>query len=263
MATYKKMGYFYIGLFTLAGLFLLVSALIILGSKTAYKNAIFMETYFNESVQGLTVGSPVKYRGMEIGKIIDIASINSVYDIPPSEQAIVGNYIYVKMAIKPRQFQSLSSENIKARIDKEIANGLRIKISVQGLTGNAYLELDYSKTNPASFLPIKWIPENYYIPSTPSTLTFFSDSAQQLLDEVKKIEFKKLFDSVQQLSTTTKQTLTDADKLIIIYNHQIMEILMNLQTITQNMKAVSERAKTYPSSILFSNPPTKLDPNRL
>lgn len=269
MATYNKTGYFYIGLFTLIGMSLLISAVVILSSKATYKNAIYVETYFNESVQGLTIGSPVKYRGMEVGKIVDIATIASIYNIPKKEdknvpgQAMTGQYIYVKIAINSRHFQSISDGTVGERIEQEVKNGLRVKISVQGLTGNAYLELDYVKAGANNILPIDWQPENHYIPSTPSTLTFFSDNAQYIVEELRKIELQKTFNSIKKLTDTTKQTLDNVDKSLAAYSHQTMEILINLQEITQNLKSVSERAKTYPSSILFGNPPTKLDPNRL
>lgn len=269
MATYNKTGYFYIGLFTLVGLFLLAAALMILSSKAAYKNAVYAETYFNESVQGLTVGSPVKYRGMEVGKIIDISAIKSIYDISEAQQKSASDpttpskYIYVKMAINPRHFKGVADGNIKKGLEQEIKNGLRVKISVQGLTGNAYLELDYIKAGSSNVLPIEWQPENYYIPSSPSTLSFFSDNAQYLVGELKKVEFQKTFASIKQLTDTSKQTFNDMDKLITTYNHQTIEILMNLQAITQNLKTISERAKNNPSSVLFGDPPPKLDPSKL
>jgi len=269
MSTYKKIGYFYIGLFTLAGIFLLVAALIVFGMKASYKNAIYVETYFNESIQGLAVGSRVKYRGMEIGKIVDIAAISSIYDIPKTTQPnnsnryIAEKYIYVKMAINTRHFKGVTDANIQNDIGQKVKNGLRVKLSAQGLTGNAYLELDYVKNGSNNPLQIEWKPENYYIPSTPSTLTFFSDNAQSLVEGLKKVEAQKTMESIKRLSDSATQTFDNADKLFAAYNHQTMEILTNLQAITQNLKMVSERAKTDPSSILLGSSPPKLEPNKL
>lgn len=267
MATYKKIGYFYIGLFTLAGLLLLVIALVVFGSKGVYKDSVYVETYFNESVQGLTVGSPVKYRGMEIGKIIDIATANSIYtvkyekitDVEPLQTM---KYIYVRIIIDLGRFQGITYGDLEQNLATEIANGLRVKISAQGLTGNAHLELDYVKSG-TSILSIWWQPKDYYIPSTPSALTFFGDNMQRIMENLGKIDLRKTFNSINELTISTKQTVNDVDKLITTYKHQTVEILTNLQTITENLKTVSERAKAYPSSILFGDLPPHIDPTTL
>ena len=39
-----------------------------------------METYIEESVQGLDIGSPMKFRGVLVGKVEEITLTSAVYD---------------------------------------------------------------------------------------------------------------------------------------------------------------------------------------
>ena len=43
-----------------------------LGAGNVFKRTVTIETYFDESVQGLDVGSAVKYRGVQIGRVTRI-----------------------------------------------------------------------------------------------------------------------------------------------------------------------------------------------
>lgn len=250
MAQDKETNYLRIGSFVVTGIILLIVAILVLGSGMLFKKLIYVETYFNESVQGLTEGSPVKYLGMEIGKVVEINAVDNVYKVQKGMQfKIHRHYIYVKMAISSKFFGRLSRSDIEKRIDNEIASGLRVKLAPQGLTGNVYIELDYldPKTHPE--LPIYWQPENIYIPSTTSTLAFFSDNAQYLLNELKKIDFKQLFDNMEQMVYRTNRLLGQTSQQTIdIFN---------------NVKSLTEQAKDFPSHIFFSKPPPKLDPRNL
>ena len=61
--------YFRVGLFVLVGVALIGSCTVILGGRGLFKDPILLETYFDESVQGLEVGSPVKLRGVQLGTV--------------------------------------------------------------------------------------------------------------------------------------------------------------------------------------------------
>ena len=61
--------YFKLGLFIIIGSVLVAAAIVILGVGALFQDKIMMETYLDESAQGLAVGSPVKFRGVQIGNI--------------------------------------------------------------------------------------------------------------------------------------------------------------------------------------------------
>ena len=63
----QKANYFKLGLFVIGAIVAGVAVLLIIGSGRWLKPHVVMETYFNESVQGLDIGSKMKYRGVTIG----------------------------------------------------------------------------------------------------------------------------------------------------------------------------------------------------
>ena len=64
---------FRLGLFVTGGIVLFLAILFFLGMSDLFTNKAVLRTSFTESVQGLTVGSPVKYRGVPIGTVKRIA----------------------------------------------------------------------------------------------------------------------------------------------------------------------------------------------
>lgn len=54
--------------------------IIILGAGNLSKNLI-LETYFDESIQGLDVGSIVKFRGVKIGTVKEITFVQDKYKL--------------------------------------------------------------------------------------------------------------------------------------------------------------------------------------
>ena len=75
----KQTSYFKIGLFTALSLAMVILFLVFLGVSNLFQTTELAETYFDESVQGLNVGSAVKYRGVTVGKVTAIGMVNQIY----------------------------------------------------------------------------------------------------------------------------------------------------------------------------------------
>ncbi|MCK4869931.1 MAG: MCE family protein [Gammaproteobacteria bacterium] len=260
----RQVNYTRIGSFVITGIILIVIAIIVFGSGMLFKRVVYVETYFNESVQGVTVGSAVKYLGMDIGTVKGIAAVDSVYKIENHFQDRKHNrYIYVLMAIKPKFFLGASNEDIKRELTQDIANGLRVKLALQGLTGTAYLELDFVDQNAQTVLPITWKPKHYYIPSTVSTLAYFSDNVQNLMRKFSKLKLQKMVNSAQDFFTTAARASHRLDNMLAQTHGQVVGTVNNLQNITNNLDALSERARAFSSSVIFGKAPPKLNPGKL
>ena len=65
-------SYFKIGLFVILGSLLIVTAIVIFGAGAIFQEYIYVESYFEDSVQGLSVGSPMKFRGVDVGQVSEI-----------------------------------------------------------------------------------------------------------------------------------------------------------------------------------------------
>src|SRR5262249_4921654 len=128
--------YFKIGLFVIAAIVLAVIGVVVLGGGVFFEKTNLIETYIDESVQGLDVGSPMRFRGVLVGKGEQIPLTSPEYK--PRRR-----YVLVRAGISSDIFQFPLSDPASPVFLTEIERGLRVRLAPQGLTGTAYLEADY------------------------------------------------------------------------------------------------------------------------
>ena len=139
----RKHDYFKLGTFIILGSCMLIAVIIILGAGKYFETTYMMETYFNESVNGLAVGSPVKLRGVDVGRV---TAINFVLNEYEEAQKNDNRYVYVECAITPEVFAGISEESFVTKIDREVERGLRVRPTSLGLTGQLFLNIIYVDT---------------------------------------------------------------------------------------------------------------------
>src|SRR6185436_20678219 len=129
-----KANYFKLGAFVLAALAVAVTAIVVLGAGTLMRKKVMVETYMDESVQGLEVGAPVKFRGVSVGRLEKIEFAGIQYKVQDDRIALV-------IAFYPETLKGFAAENPIATLNEMIARGLRVRLTSAGLTGVLYLEL--------------------------------------------------------------------------------------------------------------------------
>ncbi len=199
-------SFFKIGLFVIGGVLSLVVLLLILGSGRLFQSKITMETYLNESVQGLELGSKVRYRGVVVGEVRRIGFTYNTYEQDQPMAARL-RYVMIEATILPRLIGGRAGGDI-TRLETakvEIDRGLRVRLAPQGITGTSYLEIDYvdPKSNPV--LPITWTPNNLYIPSAQSTVTAFIGAASDIMARLQKLDLEGTLLNVNKLLVTTNE----------------------------------------------------------
>lgn len=196
-------NYYKVGIFVLAAMALFVAFIIILGAGALFRKNVLMETYLDESVQGLDIGSPVKHRGVKIGSVDKISFVQNEYPIDPASDDYIayGRYVVVKMSI-PGILKAIPIKEIDASIQRMIREGLRVRLASQGLTGTAYLEVDYLPPDKNPPLPISWKPKNHYIPSAPSTISRFSASLDTFFDKLDETDIRGILTNIDRLVNT-------------------------------------------------------------
>ncbi len=203
--------YLRVGVLILAGLGLVVGAVLFLGGSQI-RHARPYETYFRDSVQGLDVGAQVKYRGVAIGAVTEIGLVSADYgrDEPDAIRQTNFRTVFVRFELDTSRLGAPPSA-------ESIARGLRARIAPQGLTGLSYVELDF--VNPVQFPPldVPWKPRYDYIPSMPSTLAQVQDAATVLLGKIQQIDINGLASGLLGLIADLRATLHDgdADKLMV------------------------------------------------
>jgi MlaD protein len=206
-------NFFKIGIFVIGATIALVFLLVMLGAGRLFQTKVIMETYFNESVQGLELGSKVKYRGVIVG---EVKSIGFTYTRYQQDKPMVDRlrYVMVETTILPRLIGGRTGAGDLTRPDAvqaEIDKGLRVRLAPQGITGTSYLEIDYvdPKANPP--LPISWEPDNLYIPSARSTVTQFVAAASDIVDHLRNIDLEGTIANLNKLLINTNKRVEAID----------------------------------------------------
>jgi len=207
-----KANYFKLGLFVIGAIVAGAILLVVIGSGRWFQPKLTIETYFNESVQGLDIGSKLKYRGVVIGEVTKIGFTYNRYqlDRPMAQRA---RYVLVEAQIQPKLLGGRAGAGDlteQKSVDLEIEKGLRMRLAPQGITGTSYLEIDYVDPVPP-ILPIDWTPDNIYIPSAPSTVTTFVNSAIEILDRMHKLDIEKTLANLNTLLVTTNARIDAID----------------------------------------------------
>ena len=229
-----KANYFKLGLFVLGAIVAGVVVLVVIGSGRWFQPKLTIETYFNESVQGLDIGSKLKYRGVAIG---EVKSIGFTYNWYQQDKPVVERvrYVLVEAQIQPKLLGGRAgagnlSEQKSA--DLEIEKGLRVRLAPQGITGTSYLEIDYVEPAP-DVLPIDWVPGNIYIPSAPSTVTALINSASEIMDRLHKLDIETTLANFNKLLVTTNARIEAVDAKVI--SQRAERVLAKLETSLDNL----------------------------
>ena len=187
----EKFSYFKIGIFVIGAIVIGVVGVVVLGAGAIFQKKSIVETYIDESVQGLDVGSPVKFRGVPVGRVEAITLTSVEYDTRLQ-------YVLVRISISSNMLQFPVNDPSSPALKRELDRGFRIRMAAQGLTGVAYLEADY--LNPARNppLPIDWHPRYPYIPSAQSRITQLSDAVERILRNIEGINIPEITASIER-----------------------------------------------------------------
>ena len=232
----EKFSYFKIGIFVISAVVIGIIGVVVLGVGTIFQKKSIVETYIDESVQGLDVGSPVKFRGVPIGRVEQIS-------LTSAEYATRREYVLVRVSISSNILQFPVNDPRSPQLKQALDRGFRIRIAPQGLTGVAYLEADYLEPERNPPLEIDWQPEYPYIPSTRSRITQLSEAVERILRNFSDID-------IAQLSQTIDKSLAAMTKLA--ENANLDKIGAQANALLSELRQTNRQINT-----LVSNPELK------
>ncbi|HEY8073905.1 MAG TPA: MlaD family protein [Labilithrix sp.] len=168
-----------LGLFVVLGFAALVAIAIGLGLDKMQKKTVPYWSYFNESVQGLDVGAPAKFRGVTIGHVAEIGIAPDHKTVEVKCELIVDDIERMGLVEKGR------ARGAKARF--LVPPDLRAQLGTQGVTGVKYYSIDFfdPKTNPPP--PLSFQPPPEYIPAAPSMMKNLEDTITKAMDRLPEL----------------------------------------------------------------------------
>lgn len=197
--------YFGIGMFVLTGVVLLFGGIVAFGAGSFFKTSIHAETYVDEPVTGLDVGSTVRYRGVPVGKVKAIRLAANKYPQADGEKSVTEREIVIEMSLD----LDLMPRFGESALARAVAAGLRAKIMQSGITGTAYLGLDFFDPKASPPAPISWSPEGVYVPSVPSTSTQLFSAVEHLSSQLEKVDLPALANHLDSLLTGANKAISD------------------------------------------------------
>lgn len=213
--------YWRLGLFLVVSLVCVVLVLGLFGSRVLGQRTVDYDTYLDESVGGLGVGSPVRFRGIDVGRVGQIG-------LAPDRR-----HVKITCALAVKQLDRLGlATGGSQHSGFALQPDMRAQLSQTGLAGPPVIAIDYFDpvTHPAPPLPFP-VPART-IPSTPSTLAGLEDSLSIAVARLPDLIARAatLFAAGRELVTQlgdanlgdrTDETLRNADSVLALMRSEL------------------------------------------
>jgi paraquat-inducible protein B len=222
-----------LGLFVVLGIATAVAALFWVGARRFHRESIEAVSYFDESVQGLDVGSPVKFRGVLLGSVRDITVA------PDHRHVQVTSDIFVDTL-------SRLGLHVPQRGEQFIDPNLRVQLASAGITGVRFLETEFF--DPERYPPpqLPFTPPWNYVPSVPSTLKSIEEAAVEIANRLPPLE-----DHARDALADLHTTLGSIDRLAVglhADDGSFNQLLVRLREAATRVETALDDAKVGPTT---------------
>jgi hypothetical protein len=122
---------FKVGVFVILSVALGLGSVIALGSGSMFKQTAIIETSTTDSVNGLQIGSPVKYRGVPIGEVETIAFADRFYNEQGTddESFDFASPVVIRMKVRLDVFGPEQTDLFTKDLEGGVARGLRARLT--------------------------------------------------------------------------------------------------------------------------------------
>ena len=172
--------YFFEGLFVI-GFVIAVSFAFVWLARTGHRDDVLYQIRFTESVSGLSLGDPVKYRGVDVGTVSSMI-------IDPEDPRLV-------------------KVDVTLRKDAPVKTDTKASLHLKGITGTVFIELNGGSAAAQRLVaatPAGTIPE---IPTEKSKLATILDTLPAVIEKFSSLESKttKVIGDVGAVAGTIKE----------------------------------------------------------
>ncbi len=223
-----------IGIFTLVGLLLAAGSLILFGASRFFEKSSRIILYFDQSANGLLVGSEARFGGVRIGRV---SSIRVLVDSKENRKIIP---VVVELSEKDLRFVGSTTggsidfttdEGVKAAV----ADGLRARMKQQSLlTGQLYIEFDIAPEKPGFIFKPEHPPHFPTVPTMGTELDAIISGISDGLKKFNDLDLATILKDLRDVLATTKTQISALNLKAI--NDNILGITTDVRTLTGNKK---------------------------
>lgn len=207
-----------------------------------------------DTIRGLQVGAPVEYRGLVIGKVLAINSLENNHDSILEQ----GYDIPVIISIQPGRVQqpdnAIGLEFIRKQTSLWIERGLRATLKTGNLlTGALFVDLQHYPDAP--LIKTQRLQGYEVVPTISGEFTEITTKVTAILDNINEIKLKAISDNannmlsqIAQAAQTLQGTAITASRLLTTVHEDkvstaLTDTLTNLSNLSKDFSADSETYK--------------------
>ena len=236
----KKINNTSTGLFIVSGVALGVIGLLLFSSSRMFSKTRDLIVYFNESLNGLNEGAPVKYRGVTIGSVKRVmirfnqaANDSAMPVLLEIQEKLVHERLGDEAGVL--FYSKLREDRVR---EERIKQGLRASLQTESLvTGVLYVDM---RMNPNAPPPVFHQLEKIYfeLPSEPTQI-------QQLFENLASLDLKSLQTNLDNLITRLDTTVGQLKMADI--NAGITNLLTSVNQLVTNPDITNALASLRPT----------------
>jgi paraquat-inducible protein B len=168
-------SYARLGLFVALAVVVIVATGLFFVQRMRTRAVIGLVTDVTENVSGLDISSPVRFRGVPVGRVSDLR-------VDPG-----GNTIQIGFEVFLDRLTTLGAnvQRLQQLADHAVFPDLRARVVANPVTGEAYLLLDVP-SNPPPPIPLGFTPDRPYVASMPSPLAVVQDRLPAVLERAEQ-----------------------------------------------------------------------------
>lgn len=203
-----KAGPAIVGAFVIGAFVLGIIALLSFGGVSLFSKPERFTVNFDESIHGLDLGSPVKLRGVRIGRVVEL----NVRYVAEKNRSVVAVVCELNRDIITDHRGMKLDVSSRAELQKLVDQGLRARLEIQALaTGMLYVGLDF--VDPAEFPAeaLDFQPRYVVVPAMPSAISEFQANLTEILNDVQKMDFAGMSAEFKGLLADTRKQLSGMD----------------------------------------------------
>ena len=190
-----------IGAFVFGAIIIAIGAVLYFGSADLFSKKQAYVTYFQQSVNGLGVGSNVKYKGVTVGKVSKVQLKFQGTSEPPIVKVL---YEIDTNNLLNKYGLSINLTDRKTH-DKSVEAGFRAKLDFESLiSGQLFIALDFHKDATPAVLHEELNSGVFEIPPQPSDIEAILADLTKAIRNLGSIDFSALAKDLQTLVVSAR-----------------------------------------------------------
>jgi paraquat-inducible protein B len=213
-----------IGAFVVGAIICMVAGVLLFGGGKFFQEKLPYVMFFDSSVDGLNVGAPVIFRGVQVGQVTEISAIADpqTFDVRIKVMVELVQGV-IQMGAEGQRFN-----DHREGVQRLIQRGARASLRMQSfVTGLLYVALDFHPDTPVTLLGLD--PAYTELPTIPSDLDQLKATLQQAMGELKKLPLEALFSEVLGTLKRANNLLEMPEiKQTLVALHDVMSVAERL-----------------------------------